>query len=93
MSRLTENDEQGNWCLKGVAWDDLHVGSTLTKETSDRLYGALWKLMEYECTGLSPEQADNLAEGVETGGDTNGNDKGISGSIQKQKGGDQGAAV
>ncbi|MDD2960018.1 MAG: hypothetical protein PHR92_16155 [Lachnospiraceae bacterium] len=62
MRRLTEKDEQGNWCLKGVAWEDLHAGSTLTKETSDRLYGALWKLMEYEDTGLSPEQVDGLTQ-------------------------------
>ena len=20
MNRLTEHDDQGNWCLKGVAW-------------------------------------------------------------------------
>lgn len=27
MGRLTEKDECGNWCLKGVAWSQLHTGS------------------------------------------------------------------
>ena len=48
MIRLTETDEQGNWALKGVAWKSLHVGQVLTKETSERLYGALCKLKDYE---------------------------------------------
>lgn len=56
MSRLTEKDEQGNWCLKGIPWRNLYAGQTITKEISEKLYGALWKLMNYEDTGLTPEQ-------------------------------------
>lgn len=56
MNRLTQKDEQGNWCLKGLNWNDLRDGKTLTKEMRDLLYGALWKLMEYEDTGYTPEQ-------------------------------------
>ena len=41
MNRLTEGDEQGNWMLKGVAWKSLHTGQVITKEVSERLYGAL----------------------------------------------------
>lgn len=26
MKRLTQKDEQGNWCLKGVSWEQLHEG-------------------------------------------------------------------
>lgn len=55
MSRLTEKDEQGNWALKGVPWKSLHEGQVITKDVQDRLYGALWKLMEYEDIGLSPD--------------------------------------
>lgn len=56
MNRLTQKDDQGNWCLKGVPWKDLYEGSKITKEIWEKLYGALWKLMEYEDTGLSPEE-------------------------------------
>lgn len=60
MNRLTEKDEQGNWCLKGVAWEQLHEGQVITKPLRERLYGALWKLMEYEDTGLTPEEIKAL---------------------------------
>ena len=61
-SRLTECDEQGNWALKGVKWNLLNIGATLTKEVSEKLYGALFKLKEYEDTGLSPEQIAEMDE-------------------------------
>lgn len=60
MGRLTEKDECGNWCLKGVAWSQLHVGSVITKEVSEKLYGALCKLKDYEDTGLSPEDVERV---------------------------------
>ena len=55
MKRLTQKDEQGNWSLRGVPWEQLHEGQIITKDLYKRLYGALWKLMEYEDTGLMPE--------------------------------------
>lgn len=78
--RLTEKDEQGNWMLKGVPWKSLHEGQIITKGMWERLYGALWKLMEYEDTGLSPEDIkyaewalSDAAEELEEfhGGETN----------------------
>lgn len=57
--RLTSKDEQGNWCLKGVKWEQLHIGEPITEEVWEKLYGALWKLMEYEDTGLTPEDCKN----------------------------------
>lgn len=60
MYRLTQKDDQGNWCLKGLPWVQLHVGQVITTEVSEKLYGALWKLMEYEDTGLSPEAVEKL---------------------------------
>lgn len=55
MQRLTEKDELGNWCLKGVRWEQLRAGQVITKEVSERLYGALCKLKDYENTGGNPE--------------------------------------
>lgn len=60
MERLTQKDEQGNWSLKGVPWKSLHEGQVITKELWKRLYGALWKLMEYEDTGLSPGEVEDV---------------------------------
>lgn len=61
-NRLTEKDEQGNWCLKGVPWVDLTPGATISQETYEKLYGALWKLKDYEDTGLNPEEVCRLRE-------------------------------
>ena len=60
MYRLTQKDEQGNWCLKGQPWAQLHVGQTITPEAWEKLYGALWKLMEYEDTGLTPDEVEGM---------------------------------
>ena len=62
MNRLTENDGSGNWQLKGVSWQQLYIGQPLTKEVQERLYGALFKLMEYENSGLTPDEVQKLAE-------------------------------
>ena len=62
MKRLTQKDEQGNWCLEGVPWEQLHEGQVITKELRERLYGALWKLMEYEDTGLTPEEMERVKD-------------------------------
>lgn len=60
MKRLTEKDDQGNWCLKGIRWEQLHEGQVITGELWKKLYGALWKLMEYEDTGMDPEEVEEL---------------------------------
>lgn len=62
MKRLTQKDEQGNWSLRGVLWESLHEGQVITKELWERLYGALWKLMEYEDAGLTPNEVEHLKE-------------------------------
>lgn len=61
-NRLTEQDECGNWNLKGVKWSYLYAGSVVTRETEDRLYGALEKLHDYEETELMPDEIENLKE-------------------------------
>lgn len=62
MARLTEQDEQGNWCLKGLPWKDTYVGQIITENTSKKTYGALCKLKDYEDSGLDPEEAYRLKE-------------------------------
>ena len=60
MYELIEKDDSGNWCLKGVPWRNLRVGELITDDLSEKLYGALWKLMRYESTGYSPEDLEEL---------------------------------
>lgn len=62
MQRLTEKDDLGNWCLKGVRWEQLRVGQVLTKDVAEKLYGALFKLMAYENTKCSPGDVENFIE-------------------------------
>ena len=62
MMRLTEKDELGNWCLKGVRWEQLREGQVITKEVSERLYGALCKLKDYEDPGCIPDGIADLVE-------------------------------
>lgn len=60
MGKLTQRDDQGNWCLKGVKWDQLRAGSTITKDVAEKLYEALCKLRDYENTDLSPEEVERV---------------------------------
>lgn len=56
MGRLTIKDEQGNWALKGVEWNQLHVGETMTQQVQEKIYGALAKLKDYEDSGMTPDE-------------------------------------
>lgn len=60
MNRLTEKNESGNWNLKGLPWEILRAGATITEESRKILYGALFKLKNYEDTGLSPEDIERV---------------------------------
>lgn len=62
MNRLTQKNERGKWSLKGVSWKQLMPGEKITRITNSFLYGALYKLMRYEDTGLSPEQIREMDE-------------------------------
>lgn len=62
MSRLTQTDDSGNWSLKGLSWKDTYVGQVITENTREKIYGALWKLKDYEESGLNPEQVQKLKE-------------------------------
>lgn len=60
MERLTERDKVGNWGLKRTQWENLLIGVPITQETYEALYGALCKLRDYEDTGLSPSEVEEL---------------------------------
>ena len=62
MSKLTQKDEQGNWCIRGLPWRDIYPGAVITRNTYERIYGASQKLMEYEDTGLTPDEINALRE-------------------------------
>lgn len=60
MKRLTKKDSQGNWHLAGVPWCEIRAGEVISKTLCERLYGALWKLMQYEDTGMEPEEVEEI---------------------------------
>lgn len=62
MSKLTQKDEQGNWCIRGLPWRDIYPGAVITRNTYERIYGVSQKLMEYEDTGLTPDEINALRE-------------------------------
>lgn len=55
MSKLIYREPNGNWGVKGISW----------AEIPDGLYGALYKLHDYEATGLSPDQVQIIANEAE----------------------------
>ena len=62
MVRITEKSKTGLWHLRGVSWEQLRTGHKITKTVSEKIYGALCKLKDYEDSGMNPDQA---AEAVE----------------------------
>lgn len=60
MNRLTQKDEQGNWHLEGIRWENFWPGKVITEKLYEALYDALRKLAEYEDTGLSPEDVERV---------------------------------
>ena len=62
MAGLIERDGQGNWHVKGLPWEQLQEGQQVTHEIWEKLYGCLFKLMQYEKTGLTPEQVDEMQD-------------------------------
>lgn len=62
MAELIERDGQGNWNVRGLPWAQMQAGKTVTYGIWEKLYGCLFKLMQYERTGLTPEQVEKLQE-------------------------------
>ncbi len=63
MGRLTEKDDNGNWRLKGLRWGAVRSGAVLTREASQKIYGALCKLLDYEETGMDPDEIERMMAG------------------------------
>lgn len=57
---LIEVDDNGKWRLKGVEWKQIAPGAVITKKIWEKLYGALWKLKDYEDTGVSPDEIERM---------------------------------
>lgn len=58
--RLTEKKNNGHWSLRDVPWSDLKPGAVLSEKTWEKLYGAIWKLKDYEDTGVSPDEIERM---------------------------------
>lgn len=54
--RLTEKKDSGHWSLRDVPWNQFKPGVVITKKIWQKLYGALWKLKDYEDTGVDPDE-------------------------------------
>lgn len=59
---LIEKNDNGSWKLKGVGWSQIKPGAVITVQVWEKLYGALWKLKNYEETGLMPDKVLELNE-------------------------------
>lgn len=45
-----------------MEWSQIKPGTVITEQTWEKLYGALWKLKNYEETGLMPDKVLELNE-------------------------------
>lgn len=43
MERLTQKDQYGNWCLKGVKYEQLYEGDIITFDAAEKIYEVLSK--------------------------------------------------
>ena len=59
---LTERNFAGDWWIKGIDWNDFKIGKTITNNLWQVLYGALFKLHDYEDIGLEPDEVREMAE-------------------------------
>lgn len=59
MRRFTKKDESGTWKLERVEWSTL--SDLLPKNVWEFLYWALWKLKDYEDTGLMQSEVETFS--------------------------------
>ncbi len=59
VGRLTEKDGS-RWQLKNVPWESLGEGQIISRDVSERVYGALCKLKDYEDTEKAPDEIELL---------------------------------
>ena len=58
--RLTVKTLSGALKLRGMTRKQLNAGKKITDEVHQKLYRALWRLAEFEDTGLNPDEVKNL---------------------------------
>ena len=66
-SRVTyKRDKDGymDWGIKDIPWESLEEGKVITEEVSRNIFVAMAKLMDYEETGLLPDEIETLKEMV-----------------------------
>ena len=68
MNKLILKDDYGNFGIKGLSWESLYPGRIITEEVHEKIYGCIFKLMEYEDSGLDPDQVNELVEKLNFGG-------------------------
>lgn len=56
MNRLTYQEENGTWGIKGVEWNEI------PENLCSRLYGALCKLKDYEKSGFTPQEVEEMGQ-------------------------------
>lgn len=54
MGRLIQKEMSGKWQVNGLPCEKLRKGVVITENVSQRLYGCLCKLKDYEDIGMSP---------------------------------------
>lgn len=59
---LIQKDKQGNWGVNDLPWKELSIGQAITDKIWEKLYGCLFRLMQYEDTGMEPERVYDLAK-------------------------------
>lgn len=65
MIRLTQNDEQGRWCVRGISWDEIQPGGVISREVWETAYACFCKLKDYENTGLDPGEVEDMKDEIE----------------------------
>jgi len=65
--KIIQRDGKGSWKVKGLEWEQLRTGETITREMGQALYAAFWQLKAYEETSLSPNEIIAMMELVGVG--------------------------
>ena len=68
MSKLIQKDDYGNFGIKCLPWESLYIGRIIMLEVYEKIYGCIFKLMEYEDSGLDPDQVVDLVDRLNSSG-------------------------
>lgn len=68
MSKLIQKDDYGNFGIKGLPWESLYIVRIIMPEVYEKIYGCIFKLMEYEDSGLDPDQIADMVDRLNRSG-------------------------